>query len=180
METTKEKNNLNIGTEDEFGSYCQYWSMKSGVFCNRLTGEYHEPVKMSSLKPSNPGPYSFTNKEQEKLFWFSSFFTSFIEIFYWFKTNDINLDKVVVGTSGWKLLQKFVFGPKFNEKNKFLGVFEIEDWTIDPTTNEPIRIVKELTVHYEPHFNIDYMLFGDRDIGKTVLVKLLHSEELYV
>jgi len=180
METTKEEKKKVIGTEDEFGSYCQYWPMKPGVFCNKLTGESREPIKMSSLKPSNPGQNLFTNKEQEKSFWYSSFYTSFIDIFYWFKTNNINLDKVVVGTSGWKLLQKFVFGPKFNDTDKFLGVYEIEDWTVDPITVEPVCIIKSIKIHYEPHFNIDYMLFGDRDVGKTVLVKLLYSEELYV
>lgn len=174
----------NVGIEDEFDSYCQYWSMKPGVICNKFTGEFKESIKMANLTQVNsailPIIPSFS-KEQEKKIWYSGFTASFYEIFYWFrKSQNTNFNKITVGTSGWRLLNNLISEIDFSETSKFTGTCQIYDSCFDLKSGVGVTLKESITIQYEPHFNIDYMLFGDRNVGKTVLVKLLHTEELYV
>lgn len=169
-----------IGIKDEYGSYCQYWPVKPGTIVNILTGQ----VIADNIPSMSPHGRLLlvtpTTEKKEKLkFWNHGLLVSLVEIKEWFESQNLDsYNTILVGTSGWKLFKDLELF-NFKLKNDFKAEITCSNYSKDPKTAEPIKIETTYEIKYEPYFNIDSILIGNRELGHTVMVKLLYTEELF-
>lgn len=160
-----------IGIKDEYGSYCQYWPVKPGTIVDKITGQVIA-ANVPCLLP--------ITKEEELKTWNQTLLTVvFVEIKEWFESQNLDsYNTILVGTSGWKLFKDLGLC-NFKLKNDFKGKITSSNYSTDPKTGEPIKIETIYEIKYEPYFNIDSILIGNRELGHTVMIKLLYTEELF-
>ncbi|HNC55191.1 MAG TPA: hypothetical protein PLP33_07095 [Leptospiraceae bacterium] len=170
-----------IGIKDEHGSYCQYWPVKPGTIVNTLTGQVIADNIPSMLPHGQLTIVAPTTKKKEKLkTWNQTLLTVvFVEIKEWFESQNLDsYNTILVGTSGWKLFKDLGLC-NFKLKNDFKGKITSSNYSTDPKTGEPIKIETIYEIKYEPYFNIDSILIGNRELGPTAMIKLLYTEELF-